>query len=193
MTIKQKQNLLAYLGYYTGNIDGDWGKKSQAATIAFQQNFGGLTLDGICGAETEKALKHAVAYGMPERKTEDTATVDVWDGIKHFTRKEFKCKCGNIYCNGYPTEMKRGVLTVVERTRVHFDSPGTVSSGLRCKQHNANVGGVSNSRHLSGKAVDFCIKGKTAAQVLAFVQKQPETRYAYAIDSQFVHVDSDIL
>ena len=25
MTIKQRQNLLAYLGYYVGNIDGEWG------------------------------------------------------------------------------------------------------------------------------------------------------------------------
>lgn len=189
MTITQKQNLLAYLGYYTGAINGDWGKRSEAATKEFQTAFGGLAADGICGAETEKALKHAVAYGMPEKKVEDTATGDFWDGIKYFKRKEFKCKCGNIYCNGYPAEPQEKLVMVADRVREHFGAVATVSSGLRCKQHNANVGGVTNSRHLTGKAMDFCIKGKTASQVLEYVQKQPEIRYAYAIDSQFVHMD----
>ena len=193
MTIKQKQHLLAYLGYYVGNIDGDWGTLSKTATVAFQKDFG-LTPDGICGTETEKALKHAVAYGINKKQeaTEAPTDGDFWDDIKYFKKKEFACKCGK-YCNGYPDEMKKGVITVADRVREHFGSPATVSSGLRCKQHNANVGGVSNSRHLTGRAMDFCIKGKTAAQVLAYVQQQPEIRYAYAIDSQYVHMDSDIL
>jgi hypothetical protein len=197
MTIKQRQNLLAYLGYYVGDIDGIWGTLSKTATKAFQKDFFQMEskVDGICGEETEKALTHAVAYGMPATKVEiklEPESDDSFNGIKHFKRYEFACKCGR-YCNGYPTEMKKGVLAVLDRTREHFDSPATVSSGLRCKQHNANVGGVANSRHLSGKAADFCVRGKTAAQVLAFVQNQPETRYAYAIDSSYVHVDSDIL
>jgi hypothetical protein len=191
MTIKQRQNLLAYLGFYAGNIDGDWGKQSRAATLAFQNAFGGLALDGICGAETEKALKHAVAYGMPERKQEEEPG-DFWDGIKYFEKSEFACKCGK-YCNGYPDEMKKGVVTVGDRVREHFGSRAIVSSGLRCEQHNANVGGVENSRHKTGRAMDFRIEGKTSAQVLAYVQQQPEIRYAYAIDSQYVHMDSDIL
>ena len=45
MTIKQKQNLLAYLGYYVGNIDGEWGTLSKTATTAFQKDFG-LKADG---------------------------------------------------------------------------------------------------------------------------------------------------
>ena len=193
MTIKQRQNLLAYLGYYVGNIDGVWGTLSKTATKAFQKDFG-LPDDGVCGTDTEKALTHAVCYGISKKveETKEPATTDSYDGIKHFKRSEFACKCGR-YCNGYPTEMKKGVLAVLDRTREHFGSPATVSSGLRCTQHNANVGGVSNSRHLSGKAADFCVKGKTAAQVLTYVQNQPETRYAYAIDSSYVHVDSDIV
>ena len=42
---------------------------------------------------------------------------------------------------------------------------------------------------MTGKAMDCCVKGKTAAQVLAYVQQQPEIRYAYAIGSSYVHVD----
>ena len=190
MTIKQKQNLLAYLGYYKGKIDGIWGEKSTQATASFQDAFG-LDPDGVCGAETEKALKHAVAYGMPATKQEVTDG-DFWDDIKYFKKSEFACKCGK-YCNGYPDEMKKGVMTVADRTRAHFGATAIVTSGLRCKQHNANVGGVANSRHLTGRAMDFRIVGKTAEQVLAYVKQQPEIRYAYAIDSQHVHMDSDIL
>ena len=80
MTIKQKQCLLFYLGYYVGNIDGQWGTLSKTATKAFQKDFG-LTADGNCGTDTEKALKHAVAYGI-SKKEEASTSGDFWDGIK---------------------------------------------------------------------------------------------------------------
>lgn len=67
MTIKQKQCLLAYLGYYIGAIDGVWGTLSQIATKAFQMDFG-LPPDGIVNESTEKALTHVVCYGMPIKK-----------------------------------------------------------------------------------------------------------------------------
>lgn len=196
MTAKQKQALLFYLGYYTGNIDGDFGSASTAATKAFQQDFGGLAVDGLCGAATQKALKHAVAYGMPEKKqdmaqgtTDSTTTGTFWDGIKYFKRAEFKCKCGGKYCGGYPVEMQEKVVKAADKVREHFGKPMTVSSGIRCTRHNAAVGGVSNSRHLQGKAIDFCISGFSASSVLAYVQTLPEIRYTYAINSNYVHMD----
>ena len=190
MTTKQKQNLLAYLGYYTGEVDGQWGLQSMAAAVTFQKDFG-IDADGIVGPETEKALKHAVAYGMPELEDASDATGTFWDGIKHFTREEFKCKCGGKYCNGYPAEMQQAVVEVADRAREHFGAPGVVISGLRCETHNANVGGVSNSRHLSGKAIDLRITSVTAAQLLAYIKQQPEIRYAYAITERNVHFDID--
>ena len=195
MTIEQRQHLLAYLGYYVGTIDGIFGSGSREATKAFQRDFfqDKSKVDGICGTETERALTHAVAYGMPmktvEETTETTTSGDFWDDIKYFKRVEFKCKCGGRHCDGYPAEPEEKLVRVADKTREHFGGAATVSSGVRCTQHNTNVGGVSNSRHLTGKAMDFCIKGKTAAQVLEYVQKQSDIRYAYAIDSQFVHMD----
>lgn len=180
MTIEQKQHLLAYLGYYVGEIDGIWGQLSKVACESFQKDFGGLVVDGICGTETEKALRHAVAYGMAKR--------DFWDGIKHFSRAEFGCKC-NKYCNGFPAEPKELLVSVADRVREHFGASVIVSSGIRCERHNKSVGGVSNSRHLSGKAMDFCVSGLPASAVLPYVQSQQEIRYAYAIDSNFVHMD----
>lgn len=182
MTIKQKQCLLYFLGYYIGNLDGVWGTLSKTATKAFQKDFG-LTADGDCGTETEKALKHAVCYGIA-KKQESIQSGDFWDGIKYFKKSEFRCKCG---CGA--DSMNETLIRVADRTRAHFGVPVTVSSGRRCAKHNARVGGVSDSRHLSGKAMDFCVKGKSSATVLAYVQKQPEIRYAYAIDGSYVHMD----
>lgn len=192
MTIKQRQHLLAYLGYYVGNVDGVWGTLSKTACTAFQRDFGGIQVDGFVGTETDKALKHAVAYGMPAKEDtstkEENATGNFWDGIKYFKRSEFACKCGK-YCNGFPVEPKSKLVTVADRVREHFGKPAIVSSGVRCKQHNANVGGVSNSRHMAGKAMDFCVIGETAKEVLAYAQAQPEIRYAYAIDQNYIHMD----
>jgi hypothetical protein len=184
MTIKQRQCLLFYLGYYVGEVDGKWGTLSMTATKAFQKDFGGLEVDGICGAKTEKALTHAVAYGMPARKE----TLDWWNDIQYFDRDDFKCKCGGKYCNGYPAEMKEKVVRIADGARKHFGAKAHVISGLRCKTHNANEEGASNSRHLSGKAIDLRVEGVSADNLLAYVQKQG-IRYAYKINSTNVHFD----
>ena len=63
MTIKQKQCLLAYLGYYVGDIDGNWNTLSDVATRAFQKDVG-LPPDGVVDNKTEKALRHMVTYGV---------------------------------------------------------------------------------------------------------------------------------
>ena len=183
MTIKQKQHLLAYLGYYVGEVDGSWGTMSKTACKAFQKDFG-LTADGICGEKTEKALTHAVCYGMPAKKQEAAQSGDFWDGIKYFRKAEFACRCG---CGADSMEEK--LIRNAVNVREHFNSPVNVTSGRRCATHNAKVGGVSNSRHLSGKAMDFSVTGFSADSVLAYVQKLSGIRYAYAIDSQHVHMD----
>lgn len=75
------------------------------------------------------------------------------------------------------------------KVREHFNVPVTISSGLRCPTHNANNKGVYNSRHLTGKAMDFSVRGFSASSVLAYVQSLPEIRYSYAIDGTWVHMD----
>jgi len=37
--------------------------------------------------------------------------------------------------------------------------------------------------------VDLRIEGKSAGQTLSWALKQPELRYAYAIDGNYVHMD----
>lgn len=186
MTDTQKQHLLAYLGYYVGEIDGKFGPMSKEATKAFQRDYDGLEVDGIVGPDTEKSLKHAVAYGMPAKK----APTDFWGEIKYFKREEFKCRCGGKYCNGFPAEPSEKLLRLADRVREHFGAKAIVSSGVRCQKHNDSLpGSVPTSRHRIGTAMDFCIEGMPSSLVLAYVQEQSATHYAYAIDGSYVHMD----
>ena len=62
MTTRQIQNLLDYLGYDPGPIDGMDGPNTEDAVRAFQAAEG-LTADGIPGPLTEAKLLEAVAAG----------------------------------------------------------------------------------------------------------------------------------
>lgn len=194
MTLLQIQCLLQYLGYYTITVDGIWGPGSVQATKDFQAAEG-LEVDGIPGKLTQAALLDAVAKGrfkqddaQPDSGNTDTQAL-WWNDIKYFTRAEFRCKCGGKYCNGFPAEPQEGMVRAIDNVREHFCKAFTPNSGVRCPTHNANVGGVSTSRHLYGKAVDFHVPGKTAAQVLAYLATLPGLGYCYAIDADNVHMD----
>ena len=188
MTIKQKQNLLAYLGYYVGNIDGEWGTLSKTATVAFQKDFG-LEPDGICGTQTEKALKHAVCY-WEDNKVEEKASGDFWDEIVYFDKSEFACKCGGRYCNGFPVEMDEQIVRATDAIRKHFGKPANVNSGIRCRQHNANEGGVSDSQHLFGTAVDIgVISGTTPEKMAAYAETLLPNTGGIGIYSWGIHID----
>lgn len=182
-TVKALQGALIALGYDCDSYgaDGDFGASTDSAVRKLQADYG-LTVDGIVGKDTWGAV-----LGMAP-KAEDSGDVR-WDEIKYFRASEFACKCGGKYCDGAPAVMRHKLLVVADRVREHFGAPAIVSSGLRCETHNANEGGVSNSRHKYGKAMDLYIQGITADTLLAYVQAQPEIRYAYKIDSNYVHMD----
>ena len=185
MTVKQIQHLLAYLGYYGGAVDGIWGNLSSDAASRFQRDYGGLTVDGIVGQRTQEALKQAVARGMPVQKSEDS----FWEHIRYWTREEFRCRCGGKYCSGFSAEPDRVLVELADDLREKAGRPAHASSGLRCSVWNQIQGGVSNSRHLTGKALDFSVEGLSGKELLALAQSDPRTRYAYIIDGGWVHVD----
>ena len=213
MTIKQQQLLLAYLGYDPGTIDGVTGPKTKAAVKAFQQDFGGLTVDGVAGTATQKALRHAVAYGMPEREqTTDSKDSSVtgsetgtfWDDLKHFKREEMRCPCGK--CGGFPVEPAEKLMRTLD-TDIweHFQAPITIvplppndphagGSGVRCQAYNDSLrGSVPNSRHVQGKAADIIVRGFSGSAVKAYCDslvKAGKLRYCYVIGGgNSVHVD----
>lgn len=190
MTVKQKQHLLAYLGYYFGDIDGVWGTLSEVAMNTFKDDFRGLDVPGMQENAPEKALKHAVSYDLFKTEPVKDETGTFWDEIEYFDREEFKCKCGGKYCNGYPSEPDERMVRIADQLRKNLGVPITIVSGLRCKTWNAIQGGVSNSQHMYGEAADIYARGVSQSRVEAELDKIGGVRYHYAIKgSSNVHFD----
>lgn len=184
MNTKQAQLLLNYLGF-TCSIDGIEGQETRRQTQAFQKHYNkmcgdddAILVDGIRGNQTEKALVDSVYFGY---------NVTQPDFSGYISRSECACKCGK--CGGFPVEPDMKVVEILNGTRCHYGKPLIVSSFVRCVTHNANVGGVYNSKHLKGKAADFTVQGQSAQSLLSYVRTIPGIVYAYAIDSRYVHIE----
>lgn len=161
MTNTQKQCLLTFLGYDTGVIDGVWGPKSRNATECCQEDLG-IPADGVWGPQTEAAVLEAVyTYNIdaPVAKEDNPAVGDFWDEIEFFDREEMRCQCGGKYCDGFPAEPSEDLMRKLDAIRRKLGKPIYIvdrgGSGVRCRQHNANVGGVANSEHCGGNAADL--------------------------------------
>lgn len=187
MTVIQKQCLLTFLGYDTGGVDGIWGEKSRQALRACQEALG-IAADGIWGQLTEEAVLAAVAACREEPETESS----FWETVRYWTKEEFRCRCGEYhapYCDGFPAQPDETLVRLLDDIRAHFGRPAHRSSGIRCRQHNIDSKGVSNSRHLSGKAMDFFLEGVSGEAVRAYAAADPRCRYTYVIEGNCVHVD----
>lgn len=194
MTVKQKQLLLAWFGYLTPKeVDEIWGPQSEHATECLQEDLD-LVPDGVWGDQTDAAVREFIYAGedlpeQPEPETNNPELAERFRGIRYWGPEEFRCQCGGKHCDGFPALPDRVLLELVDDLRHRFGRPGHRSSGLRCETHNRNEGGVWNSKHRFGKALDFFIEGVSGAELLAAAKKDPRTSYAYIISGQYVHVD----
>lgn len=195
MTVKQKQCLLAYLGYYKGAVDGIWGQCTKEATEALQA-ASDLTVDGDFGDATLAAAKNAVANDLFCEAPTDTDVSNsgtFWDHVRYWSREEFRCRCGNYhtpYCSGYPVEPDQTLVELVDDIRAHFGRPAHPTSGIRCRQHNADQPNAApNSKHLYGKALDFWIEGVSGEELRDYALSDPRTNYCYVVSGNVVHVD----
>lgn len=186
MTVKQKQCLLYYLGYYVGEIDGSWGTLSKTATQMFQKDYG-LTVDGVFGTQTEKKILSVIANGETPKKN---TTGTFWDEIEYFSREEFRCTCGGKYCNGFPVEPDEKMVRTVNQIRKHFGKPFTPNSPIRCPQRNAEVGGVSDSQHVLGTACDITVPGVAPKTVAEYAETLLPDTGGIGIYSWGIHVDT---
>ena len=109
--------------------------------------------------------------------------------FKNFKLNEIKCKCGGKYCNGYPTGFSYELLNQLQNIRNHFGKAVIITSALRCEKHNSNVGGVKNSKHTQGKAVDFYVKGISYKTLKSYVNNLPYNNYTYNVSGSVMHHD----
>lgn len=191
---KQKQQFLCFFNCLKeSQIDGIWGKQSKEATIKLQRKLG-IEDDGLFGAGTEEACFEALLSreSLPDNEGVITipSTGDFWDKIEFFDKEEMRCKCGGRYCDGYPHEIQPLLMQILDRARKWSGHPIVIISGLRCEDWNRIQGGVANSQHKYGEAVDVYFYGKTPAEALAWLQSQPDVRYTYQISGcNNIHFD----
>ena len=221
LNIKQRQMNLKFLNFYYKNIDGIEGAGTKEAYKKFQKEYG-LTVDGIYGIKTDakliaviKDIQAKIGTAVDgvagnntiakckEYQSKNGLAVDgicgintraklnsnglSWNNIKHFKQSEFTCKCG---CGLNNMNLK--VVQIADQIREHFGRPCIVNSGSRCTSHNKKVGGVANSRHLSGKAIDLYVEGVSGNTLLSYTKQlvnQGKLRYTYLIGGNAVHID----
>lgn len=201
MTMTRLQMNLKFLGLYNGPLDGIKGIQTINAIKKFQET-NNLKVDGIAGQQTIDKVREIItniqtkigvtADGVAGLKTIDAyfrnCNKETWEDIKHFKKSEFTCKCG---CGLNNIQIE--VVKIADEIREHFRSPAIVTSGTRCTKHNAEVGGVRNSRHIQGKAIDMYLQNVNWYDLLEYLrelEQKGKIRYCYHIkNSDCCHFD----
>lgn len=106
---------------------------------------------------------------------------------KYFVDKELCCKCG---C-GY-TITDKEFLELLDEAREEAGIPFVITSGARCTKHNKEVGGVSDSAHTKGLAVDISFKNSQECfKIIDSLIGVGFKRIGINFDKQFIHCDVD--
>ena len=88
------------------------------------------------------------------------------------TRSEMACRCGcGFDCLDYQLKF------ILEDLDSKFSIK--INSGCRCEMHNKIVGGVANSYHVKGKAVDISDNMAIPDQLISDNMAIPDHLYAY--------------
>lgn len=70
---------------------------------------------------------------------------------ENFSLREFQCPC----CHAVMIHPR--LAAALQKLRGARGKPVVITSGYRCARHNAEVGGVPNSRHMRGLAADAAV------------------------------------
>lgn len=101
---------------------------------------------------------------------------------RNFTYKELSCRCG---CGFTPA---LHFITKLQDLRDYLGFALVITSGARCMDHNAAVGGVKNSFHVLGLAVDIeCRDSETRYKIITAAIGHGFT--GIGVSDGFVHLD----
>ena len=105
------------------------------------------------------------------------------DLSQHFDSEEFACHCGCGAKTVNPT-----LIYLLEEIRARIGKPIHILSGVRCKKHNADVGGAPYSQHLLGNAADIQVKGLSSGQLHDIIENHFIVG-GMGLYNTFVHID----
>lgn len=115
------------------------------------------------------------------------------DITEHFTWEEARCRCGQ--CTGWggntvESEI-RETAEWAEKVRAALGNvPMRVNSWYRCPAYNRRIGGVQNSQHILGKAIDFSCRSLSPATVQKMlIPRWPELVRGLGSYRGWTHID----
>lgn len=109
--------------------------------------------------------------------------------MSYFTEAELFCRCGRPSCDAL-TRVSPDLFTQLNSLRDRIGSPLRVTSALRCRAYNATVGGVGDSPHLRGEAVDIACEESMMRWTLLAANCQKDPLFTrVGIGRTFIHFD----
>jgi uncharacterized protein YcbK (DUF882 family) len=103
---------------------------------------------------------------------------------KHFHRSEFACKCG---CGFAAADIE--LVGVLEDVRERFKLPVAITSGCRCQERNAKVGGAKDSQHTKGLAADIEVAHVEPKVVADYLEETYPDKYGIGRYAGWTHID----
>jgi len=100
-----------------------------------------------------------------------------------FSLDEFQCPC--CHC----VKLHPLLLQKLKGVRNKIKKPVIITSGYRCSKYNSEVGGVKNSYHLLGMAVDIYVQEISVTSLLQIVKEFKFHGIGFYPDRNFLHLD----
>ena len=91
----------------------------------------------------------------------------------NFNKSEFECKCGCDMPDDVLIEATK-LASQLQYIRDFVRKPIKLTNAYRCPEHNKEVGGVSNSQHILGKAADIQINDLDPSEVYKTIDNLTE-------------------
>ena len=109
-----------------------------------------------------------------------------YGGAKHFSPDEFDSPDQP----GSGRQMDLGFIRLLDQCRDSCGFPFRITSGYRTPEHNAEVGGKSESAHTKGRAADIAVI--TGSQRFTVIRVALGLGFRrIGIGSNFIHLDTD--
>lgn len=200
------QNLLKLGNFYKGDIDGIWGEKTNKAFIAFK-SAAYLGYPNTIGETTALALLElggATTHPLPKDNCySDLSKLTLkLPGGKRVLVSERIPDCANFTWGeatavGTRKPLSSEIVTRIihlaqylDRVKALFNNRRVrITSWYRPPDINRSVGGVANSTHILGSAVDFTIEGIPPLEVYRQLDDWHGRNGGLGRSSAFTHLD----
>lgn len=172
----------------------------KGVTYTYLENSNPLSLTGNF-AITFKHIKQLLDYVSVENKATLTQRIKsqitalqlqlekslaIKEPYRHFRLDE---KTG---AEGTIADLNKNLMTMIDDAREYAGIPFSITSGHRSIEHNKKVGGVKDSAHLSGLAVDIkATTGEDKLIIVGALLKAGFERIGVSWKGNFVHADID--